>query len=210
MSDGYLCFRNRFEMNDLAESELLKDIRSGRSDAFAVFFNSYWETVFREAYYRLKNHAEAEDMVQDIFTECWLRRHQLDVNSSISAYLLGALKYKVIRHMGKNKLHRDVVAHLLQHMTVLEDSIVEVIAAGELQQTLEESIASFPENMRNIFALRTQDFTVAEIAEALNLSPQTVKNNTTYALKRLKQVLADKHPDVSSSLYALLVLFIQN
>ncbi|WDF69010.1 sigma-70 family RNA polymerase sigma factor [Sphingobacterium oryzagri] len=197
-------------MQNLADFKLLENIRSGKSDAFAVFFNTYWEEVFREAFYRLKSYDEAQDMVQDIFTDCWLRREQLTINTSISAYLLGALKHKIIRHIGRNKLHKEVVDHLLQQMTVFEDSIVDIIAAGEVQKTLEEAIASFPTNMRQIFALRTQDFTIAEIAEALALSPQTVKNNTTDALRRLKQVLAEKHPDVSSSLYVLLILFIES
>ncbi len=197
-------------MQNLADFKLLENIRSGKSDAFAVFFNTYWEEVFREAFYRLKSYDEAQDMVQDIFTDCWLRREQLTINTSISAYLLGALKHKIIRHIGRNKLHKEVVDHLLQQMTVFEDSIVDIIAAGEVQKTLEEAIASFPTNMRQIFALRTQDFTIAEIAEALALSPQTVKNNTTDALRRLKQVLAQKHPDVSSSLYVLLMLFIES
>lgn len=210
MLETYLCRTKTQVMKNLAESELIDGIRLGREDVFAVFFNNYWESLFREAFFRLKSHDEAQDIVQDIFTDLWQRRQSLVIDTSIAAYLQGALKFSIIRHISRSRLHQSVVDHLLHQMSVFEDSILDVIAAGEIQRTLEESISAFPENMRQIFALRTQDFTISEIAEALELSVQTVKNNNSEALKRLKHVLAEQHPEISSSMYALLLLFIKS
>jgi len=193
----------------MEESALLNGLRGGREDLFAEIFNKHWEALFREAYYRLKKHDEAQDMVQDIFTDFWQRRHSIQISTSISAYLHGALKHKIIRHFTRSRLHQTVVDHMLLHMQAFEDSILEIITAGEIQKTLQEAIAQFPDNMRQIFLLRSQDFTIAEIAEALGLSQQTVKNNNSQALKRLKHVLTEKHPEVTSSLYAALLLFIK-
>ncbi len=197
-------------INHMTDAELLAGVKDGRQEVFAQIFHMHWESLFREAYYRLKSHDEAQDMLQEIFTDFWQRRSSLTISSSISAYLHGALKHHIIRHFSRSRLHQTVVDHLLLHMQSFEDSIVDVIAAGEIQKTLEDAIALFPENMQHIFALRTQDFTIAEIAEALNISPQTVKNNNTQALKRLKQVLSERHPEISSSVYTLLLLFIKS
>ena len=192
------------------ESELLKGLKDGREDLFAEIFNMHWESLFREAFYRLKKHDEAQDVVQDIFTDFWQRRYSIQISTSISAYLHGALKYKIIRHYSRSRLHQTVVDHLLLQMQTFEESILDVIAAGEIQKTLEEAIAHFPGNMQQIFTLRSQDFTIAEIADALGLSQQTVKNNNSQALKRLKHVLTEKHPEITSSLYAALLLFIKS
>lgn len=197
-------------MSHMTETELLAGVRDGRQEVFAQIFHMHWESLFREAYYRLKSHDEAQDMLQEIFTDFWQRRSSLTISSSIAAYLHGALKHHIIRHFSRSRLHQTVVDHLLLHMQSFEDSILDVIAASEIQKTLEDAIALFPENMQQIFALRTQDFTIAEIAEALNISPQTVKNNNTQALKRLKQVLSERHPEISSSVYTLLLLFIKS
>ncbi|KGE14199.1 RNA polymerase sigma factor [Sphingobacterium deserti] len=205
----YLCIIMQ-EMRSFKDNELLEGMKCGREDIFADIFHMQWEGLFKEAYYRLKSHSEAQDMVQDIFTDFWQRRHSIQISTSISAYLHGALKHKIIRHFSRSRLHQTVVDHLLLHMQVFEDSILEVIAAGEIQKTLQAAIAQFPDNMREIFMLRTEEFTIAEIAEALNLSQQTVKNNNSQALKRLKHVLTEKHPEISSSLYAALMLFIKS
>lgn len=197
-------------MKHMDVPEQLDQLKAGREDVFSSIFNAHWEGLFREAYYRLKNYNEAQDLVQDVFTDFWQRRHSLEIHTTLAAYLYSAMKYRVIRHITRARLHQDVIDHLVFQMTVFEDSIVDAIAAGEVQKTLEDAVASFPENMRNIFLLRNQDFTVAEIAEALDLSSQTVKNNTSEALKRLKTVLAEKHPDISSSLYIFLLLFIKS
>ncbi|MFD2595970.1 RNA polymerase sigma factor [Sphingobacterium griseoflavum] len=190
----------------MTDAELLAGIKDGRQEVFEHIFHKHWEGLFRDACYRLKSHDEAQDIVQDIFTDFWQRRYTLTISTSIGAYLNGALKHQIIRYVSRSRLHQTVVDHLALHMRTLKDSIIDVIAAGEMQKTLQDAIAHFPANMQQIFALRTQDFTVAEIAEALQISPQTVKNNNTEALKRLKQVLAQQHPEISSSIYALLLL----
>ncbi|WP_437920528.1 RNA polymerase sigma factor [Sphingobacterium sp. LRF_L2] len=197
-------------LKHITDDEVLSGLRTGRDEMFSYIFNTYWESLFREAYYRLKSHDEAQDLVQDIFTDFWQRRKDIVVSASISAYLHGALKHRIIRHISRSRLHQHVVEHLLYQMTAFEDSIMDIIAVGEIQKTLEEAISYFPENMQQIFLLRSQDFTIKEIADTLGLSPQTVKNNSTEALKRLKQVLAEKHPDVSSTLYVFLLLFMKS
>lgn len=194
-------------MTDLQEEELLKNIRLGNKKSFAIIFETHWESLYLEAYYRLKDHSLAQDMVQDVFLSCWQRREELTIRVSLLSYLRGALKHHIIRHISKNRLHQDVVDHLMQRMTLIEDSIIDAISAGEMAKTIEATIAKFPENMREIILLRLQHFSVKEVSDALGLSPQTVKNNSTEAVKRLKKVLFQQHPDVSTSVYLFLLLF---
>ena len=198
------------ERNDLREQELLRAVRLGDVGAFSRFFNLYWEDLYREAYYRLKNHDDAQDLVQEIFASCWQRRDSLRIQVSLKTYLMGALKHQIIRHITKRKIHENTVGYMLKQMTHIEENILDLIAAKEVQKTLEQTISYFPENMRQIILLRMQQFTVGEIAEALGLSPQTVKNNTTDALKRLKNVLTEQHPEISSTLYLAILLFTIN
>ncbi|MCL7986618.1 sigma-70 family RNA polymerase sigma factor [Sphingobacterium sp. lm-10] len=189
-------------METLPENQLMQAIRAGNEEAFAHFFNTHWEYLYREAYFRLKNHDDAQDLVQEIFTSFWQNRETVTIQVSIKAYLAGALKNKVIRHYTKSNLHQETVNHLLRQMTVFEEGVLDAITAKEIQHTVQQAIHHFPKNMRDIMLLRMQNFTIAEIAEALGLSTQTVKNNTTIALKQLKDILIKKHPEVSTSLYA--------
>ncbi|SEK28018.1 RNA polymerase sigma factor [Parapedobacter koreensis] len=191
----------------ITESELLTGIRNDVPGMFEELFNTHWEALYRQAYHRLHDQSGAEDLVQDIFTDIWERRHSLVITTSFQAYLRAALKYHLIKRASKADLQQKAMEHLLHRMETIEVSVMDIMAAGEISRTLNEAVQRFPENMRRIFLMRAEDFTVAEIATALGLSEQTVKNNTTDALRRLRVVLAQKHPDIPPSFY-LVLLFI--
>lgn len=193
---------------NLTDIELLDGLRQDREDVFEQLFNRYWEKLHQQAYLRLRNQEEAEDMVQDIFADVWKRRHTLEIKTSLAGYLQAALKYKIIRQAAKANLQRRTQELLLSQMEELEDAVIDLLAVGELNQTIAAAIQRFPENMRKVFLMRTEAFTVAEIADALKLSKQTVKNNTSDALRRLRVVLAEKHPEIPPSFYLVLTLFI--
>lgn len=199
------------ESNDIhIENHLLSDLRNGSIQAFERLFNHYWQELYVLAYRRLRDQSEAEDMVQEIFAGIWERHEQLNITTSLGSYLRTALKYRIIKWASRADLHKEVVAHLLSHMEAMEDTILDAMAAGDLHKTISQVVDTFPENMRRIFLLRVENYTVAEIAAALGLATQTVKNNNAEALRRLRIVLAEKHPDIHKSFYAVLVLFIQN
>jgi RNA polymerase sigma factor (sigma-70 family) len=74
------------------------------------------------------------------------------------------------------------------------------IREKEFSQIIEKEIAALPDKMRQVFELsRRQNLSRKEIAEKLNLSEKTVKNQITNALKILRGKL-----DIISFLILLL------
>lgn len=192
------------------DTELLEGLRNGEAGAFENLFNKYWRGLYESARRRLKDEAAAEDIVQDIFASVWQRRHTLEINTTVEGYLHTALKYKIIKLASSANLHEEAVQHLLHRMEQMEETILDVLIAEDVKHTLKDAIASFPENMQKIFMLRVENYNITEIAEALGLSRQTVKNNNTEALKRLKAVMLTKHPDINKSFYLLLMLLMKS
>lgn len=190
----------------ISDVALIEGIREGKPGMFEQLFNVYWEWLYLSAFRRLRDSDDAEDMVQDLFAELWQRRHTLEVSASIKTYLTTALKYKIIKRLAQADLKKKSLDHLLLQMEQVEGTVLDIMAAGEIHQTLDQAIKKFPENMRRVFQMRTADFTIAEIAEALGLSEQTVKNNTSEALRRLRFILSEKHPEIPPSSYLLLLI----
>lgn len=95
--------------------------------------------------------------------------------------------------------------YLKGHMDMIEHSAIDLLYSKEVALTIDQTVDQFPSNMKKVFQLRMDQFSVAEIAEALGIAPQTVKNNTSEALRRLREVLVEKHPDASSFFYFALV-----
>lgn len=196
--------------NGVDEVSLLTSLRNGDEGAFEALFDLFWADLYKAAFIRLKSHGEAEDMVQDIFTDLWERREHIVINTSLQAYLRTALKYKIIKWVSRANVHEAAISNMLHRMQTIEYLVLDTIAAKDLNKNISSAVADFPETMRRIFLLRLQDYTVSEISNALGLAVQTVKNHNTEALRRLRIMLADKHPDLSKTFMLSLALLTQS
>lgn len=204
----YLCLNSTYMQPVLNtyESTLLDKMRNDDAAAFEQLFGGYWEGLYKSAYYRLRNRELAEDMVQDVFADLWTKRATIQVHSGLMSYLQAMLKYKIIYWASQQAREEVLHAHLFERMKEIEDTILGTLEVAALEQTIAEVVETFPENMRKVFLLRMQDYTVAEIAVALKLADQTIRNNHTEALKRLKGKLVAAYPHLP--IYSLLtVLF---
>jgi RNA polymerase sigma-70 factor (ECF subfamily) len=61
------------------------------------------DVLYRFALSRVKDHHTAEDLVQDCLSAAWQRLESFDGRSSLSTWLLGIMKFKVIDHFRKSK-----------------------------------------------------------------------------------------------------------
>jgi len=85
------------------------------------------------------------------------------------------------------------------------DSIVQELAADNLQEEIDTAIDNLPERCRLVFVLsRFEEMSYRQIAEQLNISMKTVENQISKALKSLRIALAD-HLPLSLLLFILTV-----
>ncbi|MFU8892988.1 MAG: RNA polymerase sigma factor [Luteolibacter sp.] len=61
------------------------------------------DSLYRYALSRVKDHHAAEDLVQDCLSAAWQRIDTFDGRSSLSTWLIGIMKFKVIDHFRKSK-----------------------------------------------------------------------------------------------------------
>ncbi|HEY0611469.1 MAG TPA: sigma factor [Chitinophaga sp.] len=61
---------------------LLAQLRAGDPEAFEILFNRYFKLLWMEAYARLDDADEAEDIVQEFFMEFWERQLYLGIQQS--------------------------------------------------------------------------------------------------------------------------------
>ena len=61
------------------------------------------DSLYRYALSRVKDHHAAEDLVQDCLSAAWQRIETFDGRSSLSTWLIGIMKFKVIDHFRKSK-----------------------------------------------------------------------------------------------------------
>lgn len=171
-----------------SDRELLAMLRNHDEHAFNELYCRYWEKLFNAAYKRLKSVEPAEEAVQDLFTDLWIRREELDIRQELPVYLFSAMKYLVLRQMQKS------ATRLVYDRTAIfedrDNSSEEWLMVNDLKMHLQSRVELLPVKCREIYQLsREEHQSNKAIAQHLHISEKTVENQITKALKRLRASL---------------------
>lgn len=167
-------------------------MKCGNRNAFNEIYERYSLKIFMAASKRLRSRDDAKDLVQDLFFSLWMKRDSLVINTSLSAYLFTAIKYKVINHIESNIVRENFLNSLDTALIDYDNSPNEVIISKDLEEFLDLRINNLSPKVKEVFQLsRKENLSVREIAERLHLSDQTVKNQISKALKVLRVHLSD-------------------
>lgn len=173
----------------LPDNELLQLLQHSPEQAMQVLFEQYYADVIRAMLRIVGNEAIAEDLAQDLMYDLWKNRHELNINSSIGAYLRKAATNRSLNYLRDNKHRWDTDESLstLPNPMPLGDQLLQ---QEELQQAIDEAIDSLPERCRLVFVLsRFEELSNKEIADQLGISIKTVENQMTKALRILRNLL---------------------
>lgn len=169
---------------------LFERIKAGDTKVFEYIYQCYFEMLCRFSYGFVSDQSTAEDLVSDVFLEFWNKREQIEIKSSLKAYLLIAVRNNTLTYLGKLKLERSRNAEFLYFSSLNQDVNVQLerfIQIEKMEDKLQVSIDQLPPQCRQIFNMSRYDqFSYKEIAEKLNLSVGTVKTQLARALKKIR------------------------
>lgn len=172
--------------------ELWELIRQGDRNAFDRVYHQYVSQLFVLAYKHIPNRSDAEDLVQEVFMDIWEKRKDIVIQSSLFNYLYSTTRYKVLRFMKTNSIRPEsleLFQHLLQYSAQPETHTDATIRS--IDNSVNTAIDSLPEQMKKVYLLNTEaGMSVSAIADQLQLSPQTVRNQLSKVRKRLYAVVS--------------------
>lgn len=184
-------------MKSLSLHEILTLTSNGDTGSFRELFNRYHEKIFVQINKRLHDADEAKDVAQEVFLYLWINRGKLPSLEDFDSYLYVVVRNKVISFFRKNTSRIAGEKFLLDGIYQLECSSEEITLAKELKHHIEEAVNELPVTMKNCFHLsRTEGKKNSEIAMELNISEQTVKNNISEALKRIRSSLGREYSEL--------------
>ncbi len=167
------------------DSLLLQQVEQGNSHAFNVLYEKYWELAFTNAYKRLKDYAQAQDIVQEIFTHIWLKRETLHIDN-LPAYLNISVRNQVFKLVEKQKLIHPFFS-VIETMSATSFQADADLLWKEFFKSYEALLATLPAKRQLIFRLRFQeDVPTKDIAVQLGLSRKTVQNQLSKAIEQLQ------------------------
>jgi len=178
--------------SNYTDEQLVTLLRENSEGAFTALYDRYWKRLFAVAANKLQDLYAAEELVQDIFSDLWVRKETIELTGPIGSYLAVAMKYRVINYQVRLKRGREYQQYAAKNLPSVDDSMQEWLRFEELKDRLEELVAALPERCQLTYRLsREQGLTQKEIARELGISEKAVERNITRALKTLRTGLND-------------------
>jgi RNA polymerase sigma-70 factor (family 1) len=178
-----------------SESTLVRSLSKGNILAFNTLYKEYSGRLYRFSFGYLKSEAEAEELVQEVFTIIWEKRAELKEELSFKSFLF-TIAFNIIRKHFRTK------AYLSEYFKtgINADPDIQTsqnITYNSLYQYINELVNQLPSGRKKIFIKsRFEGQTIKEIAKELKIDHKTVENQLTDALRYIRTNLNKEYVPV--------------
>lgn len=170
---------------------ITKQIREGNLKEFERIFKEFYPQLCLYALRFVKTKDLSEEIVQNLFCQIWENRKELNIHTSIKAYLYRSTYHnalQVLRKIGSHNKYKEYVKH---HFTE-DDSSTNKLEEKEINKIVQQTLSSLPQRCGTIFKMsRFEGLKYQEIAQKLSISIKTVEANMGKALKAFRHNLKD-------------------
>jgi len=156
-------------MTERSDLELIEAFRQGEESAFNEIVLRYQEKVYWVVRRFLSSHADADDIVQEVFIKVYERIREFRSESGLYTWL-----YRIAVNASLNALRRQKVREFFQVDSLLEHEDTrghrpdQAAERDEDKRLIEEAIQRLPEKQKAVFIMRYQDdLSYEEIAAIL-------------------------------------------
>lgn len=182
------------------DEELVSDLLANEPDALTVLFERHSALVFRIARRILRNDAEAEDAVQQVFLDMFRAAEQFEPErGSFKSWLLIFAYHRTFNS------RRQLRTHGFYDSDSVEDLPPELIhgssrrlsfASTEAVILIEEVLKLIqPRQRRAIELTYYEGLTAEQVSEVTGESVRVVRHNIYRGLEKLRAVLCSKYPE---------------
>lgn len=173
-----------------SDTDLVAGIRCGSEADFNELYDRYFPRVYSFAFARLRNRADAEDVVQESFTAVFRSIDAYRGQSTLLCWIYGITKNNVNNHLRRAKSHELRVERAEPGMVLGAASLDASTPEDQLSlQRYEESLAKLLASVSGwqseVFRLRhLENLTIGEISQRVKRSNDAVRSSL-YRVKRL-------------------------
>ena len=156
-------------------------------EIFEKTYTQYWKKLTAFSYTMTQDNDLAQNIVQDVFVDLWERKSDVKI-ISIESYLFRAVKNQVFKHYQNNRFDKTILEDKFEDYVIDHFSTMD----SEIMDSLYSLLDKLPEKRKEVLLMyKMQDMTIDQIADELEVSKQTVKNQISTGLKQLREGLKD-------------------
>lgn len=162
--------------------------------AFSQLFDRYFKPLYGFSFSLIKDTEVAKELAMDVMLRLWQKRGMVQAEQGLRAYLFRSIRNAVYNHLRKAQIITQPLDYLGDESHDMDFAADSHLLTSELERLYADKLEEMPEQRRRIFQLsRDENLTYTEIAERMNLSVHTVRNQMSSSLQYFRKHLGDHH-----------------
>jgi RNA polymerase sigma-70 factor (family 1) len=177
----------------LDASHLIDEFKKGNPRIFTHIFDLHYRSLCYFAQKLVAEEGEAEDIVSQVMFKLWSKHADFDSLQSIKAFLYISTRNACLDYLKKIKRQDTSRQAYINDLNEETWEYHELVIETELLQALYTEIEDLPDKCRKIFKMSYfEGLNSNDIAEKLNISVKTVRNQRARAVVALKSAMVNK------------------
>lgn len=175
-----------------SEKQLLYDLqdKESRNSAFRELVTLYKERLYWQIRNIVKNHDDADDVLQNTFIKIFNNIHQFKGDSQLFSWMYRIATNEALNFLNQKARKLKLSSEELQEQTLqnLESDVY--FEGDEIQLQLQKAIATLPDKQQQVFNMKYfQELKYKEISDILGTSEGALKASYHIAVKKIEEFL---------------------
>ena len=169
--------------------EIIELSKAGNSKAQHQLYKLYAKAMYNICYRIMNNREEAEDMLQESFTEAFLKLNTFRYESAFGVWLKRIVVNKCINSLKRKKAELVLTDNLPDNNGINEgEDILDTLSLKV--RDVHNAMDKLPQGYRVIFSLYLlEGYDHSEIAQIMGVSESTSKSQYSRAKQKIKEIL---------------------
>ena len=171
------------------EEEFIRQLNAKQVEAYHYLFEELYAYLIVYAMRYVQQKEVAEDIVQETFVALWEKEKSYNSYIGLKAFLYDAVRNRALDYLKHKQVEDKYTSYVLIHCND-ESDLDYKLMREEIYRELYRAVAELPTRCQEIFKLYMEGKKNEEIAQLLNLSPETVKTQRKIAMRLLRERLS--------------------
>ena len=199
----WLCIIGQMVDAQATDEALMLAYARGQAAAFEPLYSRHGQRIWRYFLRNTGNAALADDLAQDTWFAVVDAAPNYQPSAKFTTWAFTLAHHKLVDHWRRHKAHASLDEESAEGMNLAETLFANsgfdperLQGRKDLARALLDALAQLPPEQREAFLLQAEaDMSVADIAAATHVTPETAKSRLRYARNKLRQALgADEAP----------------
>ena len=174
------------------DADLIRRISNRDETALALLYDRYRTILFGLLIRILKNHSEAEDILQEVFVQVWQQARNFNKErGKVFTWLITITRCRAIDRLRFLKTRLLTIEKAAAGKPLFTDSKIEQnLLLQARQKSVRAALSELPENQRSLLLIAYfEGYSQQEIADRTKIPLGTVKTRMRVGMAKLRETL---------------------